>query len=236
MRSAVTTSVRNNYVSSSQSLAGSVYFTERPNPIYTTNTNCVGRAGLDVLVFLDINHNDQKDDNEPLVKNASVLLNKGNQVLTGNDTIHRFVFLEPYAPYLLTIANNGFSNISWILEKSTWSVITQPNQIKKVFVPIKPMGEVEVIIMLEKNEKIIPAHRLIVYIMDSNNIQITKGLTEQDGSFSFLGLSPGKYSIKFDEKQIKGLGLSSNYLPKIFEIKISPQGDYISGMKITLLK
>ena len=236
MRSAVTTSARNNYASSSQSLAGSVYFTERPNPIYTTNTNCVGRAGIDVLVFLDINHNDKKDDNEPLVKNASVAINKGNQVLAENDTVHRFVSLEPYAPYLLTIANNGFSNISWILEKSTWSVMTNPNQIKKIYIPIKPMGEIEMTIKMNKNEKIVPANRLIVYIFNDNKVQITKGLTDQDGNFTFLGLSPGNYAIKFDEKQLKGLGLSSNYVPKLFEIKISPQGDYVSGVEIILLK
>ncbi|MBI3232659.1 MAG: hypothetical protein HYZ42_01220 [Bacteroidetes bacterium] len=223
-----------NYISSTQTIAGSVHFTGKPNAVFASNSNSVGRAGLDVLVFLDINHNNVMDKDEPLVKNATVAINKGKQVLTENDTIHRFVSLEPYAPYLLTVANNGFPSISWILEKSTWSVVTNPNQIKKVYIPVKPMGEVEMKISLIKNGKVSPAYRQIVYILDNNNKQVGKGLTEQDGTFSFMGLAPGKYKIQFDEKQLKGLGLSSNYPQTTFEIKTSAQGDFVDGIEITL--
>ena len=234
MRTSGTTTMRKNYISSTQTIAGSVHFTGKPNAVFASNSNSVGRAGLDVLVFLDINHNNVMDKDEPLVKNATVAINKGKQVLTENDTIHRFVSLEPYAPYLLTVANNGFPSISWILEKSTWSVVTNPNQIKKVYIPVKPMGEVEMKISLTKNGKVSPAYRQIVYILDSNNKQVGKGLTEQDGYFSFMGLAPGKYKIQFDEKQLKGLGLSSNYPQTTFEIKTSAQGDFVDGIEITL--
>jgi hypothetical protein len=234
MRSAVNTSIQKKQISSTQTLAGSIHFTSRPNPVFIANSSGVGKAGLDVLVFLDINHNDKRDENEPLVKNASVAINRGKQIFTENDSIHRFVSLEPYSPYLLTVANNGFPSISWIIEKSTWSVVTSPNQIKKVFIPVKPMGEVEMNISISKNGKNTPAHRLIIYIVDLNNHRIGKGLTEQDGSFSFLGLAPGNYQIKFDEKQLKGLGLSSKYSPTSFEIKESAQGDFVDGIEITL--
>ncbi|MDH4473688.1 MAG: hypothetical protein QE487_13850 [Fluviicola sp.] len=234
MRTSGNMTVQKNYIASTQTVAGSVHFTGKPNPVFVSNSNSVGRAGLDVIVFLDVNHNDVKDDNEPFVKNATVAINKGKQVLTENDTIHRFVSLEPYTPYLLTVANNGFPSISWILEKSTWSVVTNPNQIKKVFIPVKPMGEVEMKISINKNGTISPANRQIVYIMDSNNKQVGKGLTEQDGYFSYLGLAPGNYTIQFDEKQLKGLGLSSNYPRISFEIKTSTQGDFVDGIEITL--
>lgn len=236
MRSSINTTVEKDYLVSSQSLAGSVNFTKSPTPLFFTNSNSVSRAGLDVLVFLDINHNEKMDENEPLIKNASVAINKGKLVLPENDSIHRFVSLEPYAPYLITVANDGFPNISWMLEKSTWSVVTSPNQIQKVFIPVKPMGEVEMTVMIEKNEKIVPAHRLIVYIMDSTNKQVARGLTEQDGYFAFLGLPPGTYSIKFDEKQLKGLGLANTYTKTTFEVKVSEQGDFVSGIEITLTK
>jgi len=234
MRTSATTTMRKNYISSTQTIAGSVHFSGKPNPVFASSSNSVGRAGLDVIVFLDINHNDVKDKDEPLVKNATVAINKGKQVLTENDTIHRFVSLEPYAPYLLTIANNGFPSISWILEKSTWSVVTNPNQIKKVYIPVKPMGEVEMKISMTKNGTVSPAYRQIVYIMDSNNKVVGKGLTEQDGYFTFMGLAPGNYKIQFDEKQLKGLGLAANYPQTSFEIKTSAQGDFVDGIEITL--
>lgn len=234
MRTSVHTTIQQKQVSSTQTLAGSICITGKPNPVFLNNSNNVGRAGLEALVFLDVNHNNKKDKDEPLVKNASVAINKGKQVQTENDSIHRFISLEPYSPYLLTVANDGFPYISWMLEQSTWSVVTYPNQIKKVFIPVKPMGEVEMMISSAKNGKTTPIDRLIVYIVDSNNQQIAKGLTEQDGSFSYLGLPPGTYNIRFDEKQLKGLGLSSNYPSTSFEVKISPQGDYIDGIEITL--
>jgi hypothetical protein len=234
LRTSANTTVQKNYISSTQTIAGSVHLTRKPNPVFVSNSNGVGRAGLDVLVFLDVNHNDVKDNDEPLVKNATVAINKGKQVFTENDTIHRFVSLEPYSSYLLTVANNGFPSISWILEKSTWSVVTNPNQLKKVYIPVKPMGEVEMKILLSKNGKLSPANRQIVYIMDSNNKLVGKGLTEQDGYLSYLGLAPGNYTIRFDEKQLKGLGLTSNYPQVSFEIKTSTQGDFVSGIEITL--
>jgi hypothetical protein len=234
MRTSATATMRKNYISSTQTIAGSVHFSGKPKAVFASNSNSVGRAGLDVLVFLDVNHNNVMDNDEPLVKNATVAINRGKQVLTENDTIHRFVSLEPYAPYLLTVANNGFPSISWILEKSTWSVVTNPNQIKKVYIPVKPMGEVEMKISLVKSGTISPANRQIVYIMDSNNKVVGKGLTEQDGTFSFLGLAPGKYSIQFDEKQLNGLGLTATYPQTTFEIKTSTQGDFVDGIEITL--
>jgi len=234
MRTAVNASVQDNDLSSTQTVAGSVHFTSGPNPVFVSNANGVGRAGLDVLVFLDINHNNTREENEPLLSNASVAINRGKQIFTENDSIHRFVSLEPYSPYVLTVANNGFPSLSWMIEKTTWSVVTSPNQIKKVFIPVKPMGEVDMNISLARNSEVTPAYRLIVYIVDGENHQVGKGLTEQDGSFSFLGLAPGNYRIKFDDKQLKGLGLSTTYTPIPFEIKVSSQGDYVEGIAITL--
>jgi hypothetical protein len=234
MRSSINTSIQKKQFTSTQSFVGSIHFTTGPDPVFTSNNSSVGRAGVDVLVFLDINHNNLKDANEPLVKNASVAINKGKQIRTDNDTVHRFVSLEPYSSYLLTVANNGFPSISWILEKSTWSVSTSPNQLTKVFIPVKPMGEVEGLVSTLKSGKKTPASRLLVYILDSQSKQVAKVLTEQNGYFSYLGLAPGTYEIRFDEKQLKGLGLSLTYAQTSFEVKVSSQGDLVSGIEVVL--
>lgn len=234
MRSSVNTSIRKKELVSTQTLAGSIHLSSGPKPVFASNSSNVGMSGIDVLVFLDVNHNNKRDKNEPLIKNASVAINRGKQLFNDNDTIHRFVSLEPYSSYLLTISNNGFPSISWILEKETWSVTTDPNQIRKVLVPVKPMGEVALNVSMKRKELIAPAKRLIVYLIDQKGELIGKGLTEQDGSFSYLGLAPGNYQVKFDEKQLKGLGLSSDYDKTSFEIKISSQGDYVDGIEILL--
>lgn len=234
MRSSVSTTIQKKGLTSTQSLAGSIHITSGPKPVFASNSNNVGLAGLDVSVFLDVNHNNKRDKNEPLIKNVSVAINRGKQLFTGNDTIHRFVSLEPYSSYLLTVDNNGFPSISWVLEKETWAVTTDPNQIKKIQIPVKPMGEIELTVSMKKKETITPAKRLIVYVVNQEGQVVEKGLTEQDGSFSYLGLIPGKYEIKFDEKQLKGLGLSSDYPKTSFEIKVSPQGDFVDGITVLL--
>jgi hypothetical protein len=197
VRSGINSTFSKNQMISNQTLAGSLIMASGPKKIMATNSNGIGKSGIDVFVFLDVNHNNIQDENEPLMKDVSVGINRGKQVLTENDSIHRFVALEPYATYLITVGNTGFESISWILEKETWSVVSDPNQIKQVFVPIKPMGEVNV----------------MVY---------------------FLGLKPGKYQIKFDEKQLKGLNLSKEYKQTSFDIKESMLGDYVGGIEVIL--
>lgn len=234
MRGSLNTTIQKKGLASTQTLAGAVHITSGPKPVFASNSANVGMAGLDVFVFLDINHNNKRDKNEPLIKNVSVAINRGKQLFTDNDTLHRFVSLEPYTTYLITVANNGFPSISWVLEKATWSVTTEPNRIQKILVPVKPMGEIELHVSFRKKGVITPAKRLIVYLVDQKGQVVAKGLTEQDGTFSYLGLVPGKYEIKFDEKQLKGLELSSDYLQTAFEIKISAQGDFVDGIEILL--
>lgn len=234
LRSAITASFKKQQIATTQSFMGSVHISSGPKKVMFTNTSNIGKSGIDVLIFLDINHNNKKDANEPLVKNASVAINKGKQVLTENDSVHRFVSLEPYSNYLLTIANNGFPYISWILEKSTWSITTSPNQISKIYVPVKPMGEVAMSISMQKAGKNVPASRLIVYIYNESNIRVAKVLTERDGSFTYMGLAPGNYTVKLDDQQLKGLGLSNKYTPLNFSVKPSEQGDYIDGLSMQL--
>ncbi|MFN5983251.1 MAG: hypothetical protein ACK476_08935 [Fluviicola sp.] len=234
VRSGINSTFSKNQMISNQTLAGSLIMASGPKKIMATNSNGIGKSGIDVFVFLDVNHNNIQDENEPLMKDVSVGINRGKQVLTENDSIHRFVALEPYATYLITVGNTGFESISWILEKETWSVVSDPNQIKQVFVPIKPMGEVNVMVYLNRNGKQVAAKRMLVHIVNETGQVVAKGLTETDGSFSFLGLKPGKYQIKFDEKQLKGLNLSKEYKQTSFDIKESMLGDYVGGIEVIL--
>lgn len=234
MRSAISTSVSKDQLVCDQTLAGSLILSAGPKKVMATNSNGIGKAGIDVFVFLDINHNEKRDANEPLLKDISVGINKGQRVLTEIDSIHRFVSLEPYANYLITVENSGFESISWILEKQTWSVTSDPNQIKQVYVPVKPMGEVNAMIYVMRKGSEIAAKRLMVNVVNETGEIVAKGLTEQDGTFTYLGLKPGKYKLMFDEKQLKGLSISKNYTPINFEIKEEAMGDYEGDLKVVL--
>lgn len=234
LRSGINTAASKKEVICNQTLGGSFLVTGGPKQVMAANTSSVGKSGIDVFVFLDVNHNNVKDDSEPLLKDISVGINKGQQVLTEIDSIHRFIGLEPYASYLISVENAGFESISWILEKETWSVIADPNQIKPVYVPVKPMGEVSLTVFLQRKGVQTGAKRMLVYILNEAGQVVGKGLTESDGTLSYLGLKPGKYHLAFDEKQLKGLGLSSQYPVTTFSINVSEQGDYVGDLEVVL--
>ncbi len=223
-------------LSSTQSFAGSVNFTGRPAPVFASNRNSVGRGGLDVLVFLDINHNGVRDPGEPLIKNASVSINRGKRVMNENDSIHRFISLEPYAQHIVEVANAGFPYISWIIEHSTLAVYPSPNQIKKLHVPVKPMGEVEVQVLIHEGRSLTPANRIRIYIYDQNKKLVNRGLTDRSGYYFYLGLAPGWYTIGLDEDQLKNLGLSHDHQDVEFSIAYSMEGDFVDGITIVLRK
>lgn len=236
VRTSSITNIQKEKISAAQNLGGSVNITRSPAPVFLSNRNSVGRGGVDVLVFLDINHNGVKDDNEPLIKNATVAINRGQRVMHSNDSVHRFIALEPYAQHVITAANAGFPYISWILEQSTVAFYPSPNQIKKIYIPVKPMGEIETRVLIRKDNKDIPAGRIILYIFDKNNKLINRGLTEQDGYFFYMGLAPGKYKIKFDNNQLESLNLIYDEQFYEFEIKESIEGDYVESTIILMQK
>lgn len=236
IRTSSVTNTNRSELSSTQNLAGSLNFTGTPAPVFASNRNSVGRGGLDVLVFLDINHNGVWDPGEPLVKNASVSINRGKRVMNDNDSIHRFISLEPYAQHLVEVANAGFPYISWMIEHSTLAVYPSPNQIKKLYVPVKPMGEVEVQVLVQKDHGALPANRMRVNIHDESNKLVNRGLTDRAGYYFYLGLAPGKYTIGLDEEQLKNLGLIHTDGDVEFEIAYSLEGDFVDGIIITLDK
>jgi len=234
MRSSITGNVQKNKLSSSQNFAGSLFFSNSESPIIASNRNSVGRGGVDVFVFLDINHNGIKEDEEPLVKNCIMTINKGQRIMNKNDSIQRFVSLEPFAHYILNVSNSGFPNLSWFLENSNIGFYANPNQISKIFVPVKPMGEIELLVFISKNNKQTPGSRIIIQIFDEQNILIKKGLSDQEGYFTFLGLPPGTYKIVLDQDQLLHLSLESEQPFYEFTINPKKEGDFIDNISIIL--
>ncbi|HRQ30015.1 MAG TPA: hypothetical protein PLU49_08060 [Saprospiraceae bacterium] len=224
-------------LSSFQNLAGSMILSKKPAPVQFTNTTNTGKGGIDILPYLDINHNNVKEPDEPMVKNVSVGINKGKEVLADVDTIHRFISLEPYAQHLIKISNSGFPYISWILEQKTLAVFPSPNVIQQIYVPIKPMGEIEMEVKIKTTQNnILPASKLLLYIYSESDELVHKGLTEKDGYFNFMGLSPGKYKIKLDDRQLQALSLNKPETDFGFEVKAIPEGDFIDGLVLYLQK
>ncbi|MDP3666882.1 MAG: hypothetical protein Q8R50_09385, partial [Sediminibacterium sp.] len=76
--------------------------------------------------------------------------------------------------------------------------------------------------------------RILVNIYNNQGIRVAQVLSESDGYFSYLGLTPGSYSIKPDPEQMKKLQL--HFMPNTvhFEIVGTIYGDVQKNIEFIL--
>jgi hypothetical protein len=87
----------NNLTSISQAISGSLVFDPATPEVIASNMNKVGRGGITLLPFLDMNCNGKRDKGEPKVKGLKVSVSNGGQVVVDEkDTLVRIFNLEAY--------------------------------------------------------------------------------------------------------------------------------------------
>ncbi len=210
---------------------------DRPTSfVRADNRTNVGRSGLTVLAFLDINANGIRDDNEPKVSGLRVRSNGGTVGTIEKDTTIRILGLEPYVKYFIELDDDGFENIAWSVEKKSVAVIADPNILKLVEVPVKVMGEAAGTVSLEDKGVVRGLGRMIVSFRNDLTGGIYNVLTEPDGYFSYFGLAPGLYQVRVDSAQLRRLGMVSEPDSIVFSIMSNSEGDYIEGLDFTLKK
>jgi hypothetical protein len=219
----------NNITTVLESARGSLMFDKKSGTAISNSLNNVGKAGIIVLPFLDLNNNGKRDAGEPKVAGLNLHLNGRNIQRSKHDTAIYITGLEAYNKYLIELDPVSFESVSWQLKKRSISVIAEPNQLKLLEVPVYVSGEVAgTVYMNGKGEA-----RMIVCIYNSNDLLVAKTLTEPDGYFSYLGLPPGSYTTRIDSAQLSKLKLVST-APIPFVIKPLREGDLVDGLSIIL--
>ena len=219
-----------------ESASGSFLFDGKTNYANINNRSNVGKGGIVVRPFLDINCNGKWDDGEPRVAGLKLHVNGGRMEVNLKDTTIRIFELEPYTNYYIELDKNSFDNISWQLKKKTIRVTITPNNFADVQVPVSVVGEVSgTVSARDKNGKQVKGMgQLIVSIYDSSAMMVARTLTEPDGYFSYLGLSPGAYTVKFDTSQLHKLRIT--VAPAEIPIKIhgNREGDLADDLEFKL--
>ena len=213
---------------------GSIVHDNRTGYLGFTKDPSVGRGGLILLTFLDLNNNGRMDIGEPKVKGLKFIVTGGFREENKRDTTMIIRGLEAYNSYLLTIDKNSFDEIAWKIKTGNIKVEIIPNQFRLVEIPVTVSGEVSGnIYMLTENGKKVQ-DRILVNIYNSKGVIVAQTLSEADGYFSYLGLMPGSYSIKPDPAQMHKLMLQ--YLPDAghFQIKTTYSGDVRRGIDFVL--
>ncbi|MHA4844118.1 MSCRAMM family protein [Flavitalea antarctica] len=213
--------------------SGSLLYASPDQSLSLSNRSQVGRGGIILYPFLDLNCNGVKDKDEPGISGLKFRCNGGRILPDERHSSARIVDMEPYRNYLIELDDNSFGNIAWQIKNKRLSVEIEPNSIKQVEVPVAVLGEVSGMIYLDKVGKQKGLSNVLVEFYDSNAKFVAHTVSGSDGYFSFLGLVPGKYKATIHQSVVRKLQLPG--APSIaFTIEKSMEGSVISGLKFLL--
>ncbi len=216
-----------------QSARGSLMYDGKTDYLGLNNRTNVGKGGIIIVPFLDLNCNGRHDKDEPKVAGLKVQINSGRIQHNKADTTIRISDLEAYSNYTIRL-NPDFENIAWQIKKRTINIAIDPNQFKQIEVPVTVMGEVSGMVYLKENNSQKAQGRIIVQFYHSDSTLAGQTLSEADGSFNFAGLSPGSYTVRIDAVQMQKLHLTSLPVTFPFSISATPEGDVIDGVEFLL--
>jgi len=233
-QTASSVSFNNNITSLNQSANGSFMYDEKTDYLAVNNRTSVGKCGIVIEPFLDINGNGKRDSNEPRIPGLEVHIEGGRMESSTSDTTIRIYDLEPYRNYFIDLAQSSLNNISWKIMKPTISVAVNANEFKVIEVPITIMGEVSGMVYLNSANGKSGLGRVYVCFYKSDSTLAGRVLSESDGFFSYLGLKPGTYTVRIDPTQLKTLQMTALPNEKSITIKPSIDGDVVDGIEFTL--
>jgi cell division protein FtsN len=200
------------------------------------NRSNVGRGGISVIAFLDLNANGSFDQGEQKVPGLNIRSSSGTLERSDKDTTIHITGLEPYVKYYIEVDETGFENVSWRLGNKSYAVVADPNMLKLIEIPVYVRGEATGIVTLTDRGITKGLGRMIVNFTNSANEITGRALTEDDGYYSWFGLPPGKYTVSPDSSQLRRLNLVSDPETIDFSVKGTVEGDYIEGLDFTLRK
>ena len=116
------------------------------------------------------------------------------------------------------------------------SVAVDPNILKLIEIPVIVAGEATGTIVLEQQGIREGIGRIIVSFFTSKGKSAGKVLSEEDGYFSFFGLSPGAYLVRIDTSQLRKLGFTADPDTLSFTVDGGTEGDIVDGLDFTLRK
>jgi septal ring-binding cell division protein DamX len=219
----------------SESAQGSVAFDRETNYVHTSKNTSNGKGGLLLYPFLDINQNGIFDKDEKLVKLSAVTISGGKALFSEKDSIIRIPDLNAFTNYNLSFSDTDLDNIAWRFKHKTYQVLIDPNQFKRIDIPIHIVGEMSGMVYKEHQNTLIGIARILVKIYQKNNNQlVAETLSEPDGYSYFLGLKPGDYKACIDADQLSNLNLIATPDCRYFTIKSMLEGDIVSGLDFNL--
>jgi hypothetical protein len=224
----------NGTTTTTQSARGSLLYEGRSHYLGLSSQGTVGKGGLVVLSFLDLNGNGRREAGEPKAPGLNLRINGGRVERDEQDGTLRILGLQAYTDYFLELDKGSFDNIAWQIKNPIIKVTVEPNQMTLVEVPVSVVGEASGMVYLQKGGEQKGLSRVIINFYDSSSKRVGQTLSEGDGYFSYLGLEPGAYTARLDTIQLRTLQLNSSPQSLAFTIARSEEGVIADGFEFVL--
>lgn len=217
-----------------QSARGSLIYDAATSYIGVNNRTNVGKGGIVIIPFVDLNGNGVRDHDEPKAFGLKAQVSAGRLLYRNADTSILVTDLEAYASYMVKLNTGTFENIAWQVKNKVLSVAVSPNQLRLVEVPVQVVGEVSGMVFLQDDKGRRGQGRMTVSIYNSRDQLVAQTQTETDGSFSYIGLQPGSYTARMDNHQLEKLHMTASPAAVPFRIIVNNDGYLVEGVEFTL--
>jgi len=222
-------------IAATENAQGSLVFGGGSNNIHVSKNSSLSKGGILIYPFLDQNQNGVFDQGEHMVILNSIKMTGGRAELSEKDSIIRIPDLNAFINYTIEFSDRDLESISWRFKNKIYSILVDPNQFKRVDVPIISVGEVSGMTYTEKNNEMKGLGRIIIKFYDKNSHkEVTQTLSESDGYIYYLGLEPGEYVACVDSSQLSNLGFTVDPPCREFTIKSNEDGDIVGGLDFIL--
>jgi hypothetical protein len=219
----------------SESAQGSLAFGSGNKHVHASNNPSVGKGGISLYPFLDLNHNGIFDNGERMVKITSVKVMGSKAIFNKNDSIIRIPDLYAFTNCIVEVNDNDLENIAWRFKSKRYQILIDPNQFKRVDIPIICVGEASGMVYMNNDGELKGIGRILVKFYDKNtHILIAETLSESDGYISYLGLEPGEYIARVDSAQLTNLDFKVDPKQIDFTVKPLEEGDIVKGLDFIL--
>ncbi|MDP4230626.1 MAG: hypothetical protein Q8916_09515 [Bacteroidota bacterium] len=225
----------------SGSVQGSLGFDMRTGSVIPANHPEVRRGGLVLEPFLDLNNNGSRESSEPLVKHFGFEQAPG-KVDEESDGRLRVSDMEPYRKYTLKTSCTEVENISWVPKFSSFEITPGANGYTCIQVPVTVAGQIEGYVyesaLKPMKDRPLGGARIKICRResdDSSEVQLTEDLLSySNGEFYYMGITPGKYRVCIDPKQLAALHYSCEPPYIDFEVSNKEEGDSKEGLNFIL--
>lgn len=225
---------------SSQSVSGSVGFSQETGDFYFDYLSSrVGFGGIVVQPYVDGNGNDIHDPGEEYVTKGRLRTTSlfGNSYVRYTPGGFLLEHTLPFEEYFITLEPQFLDNPLWVPKYTTFSVISEPSQFRRVEIPIIVGGIIRGRVTYAVGDALFDAEGLTVTVAPEAGERAgfpKTATTFSTGEFEFLGLTPGRYVVSLNPSQVAQLGYRTTELSRTIEVRALPDGDQVNNVDFRL--